>query len=143
MRPHPWSPEILFGKVHFTGLYSVIVIWNYHTMKKKSFFISFFAANFGIVIFFFTNPGINIAFKECFQLLPVWTWLLHLVQPSPLLPVPVLYTFRTFPVKYNTITLNSTCLIWTSLSCIQACFNYPSFFFPVESTTLSLFRDNY
>lgn len=103
-RPHPWSPEVLFGKVHFTGPYSVIVIWNYCTMKKMSFVIWFFCSTFWNGNFFFSNPDINIAFPECFQLLLVWMWLLILVQPS-LLSVPVLYTFRTSPVKYNTITL--------------------------------------
>lgn len=134
-RTHPWSPEILFGKVHFTGPYSVIVIWNYCTMKKMSFVIWFFCSTFWNGNFFFSNPDINIAFPECFQLLLVWTWLLILVQPSLLLSVPVLYTFRTSPVKYNTITLfknlkknfntitlNSTCFIWTSLFCIQTFF---------------------
>lgn len=64
----PWSPEILFGKVHLRGLGSVNVTWHYQAVSTCLSVLH--SRCWRRKLFFPINPGISFAHKDHFQLLP-------------------------------------------------------------------------
>ena len=98
--------------------------------------------------FSFISPGIDIALKELFQLLPGCTWwVLQLVQSSHLPSASVLFfcllLLGTSPVKYNIVTIWPHYLAYklASTTFFLSCGTWYSFPLP-KYQLLELVREN-